>query len=32
MTKEATKVFNKFFKIHRDNVAGKTICLISRGE
>ena len=32
MTKEAKKVFDKFFKIHRDNVAGKTICFISRGE
>lgn len=32
MTKEAKKVFDKFFKIHRDNVAGKTICLISRRE
>lgn len=26
MTKEAKKVFDKFFKIHRDNVAGKTKC------
>lgn len=32
MTKEAKKVFDKFFNIHRDNVAGKTICFISRGE
>ena len=32
MTTEAKKVFDKFFKIHHDNVAGKTICFISRGE
>lgn len=32
MTKEATKVFNKWYKIWKDNRDGKTICFISRGE
>ena len=32
MTKEATSIFSKFNKIYRDNVAGNTICFISRGE
>lgn len=31
MTKEATKVFNKWYKIWKDNCDGKTICFISRG-
>ena len=31
MTKEATKVFNKWYKIWKDNRDGKTICFISRG-
>lgn len=31
MKKEAVKASNDFYQTYRDNVAGKTICFISRG-